>query len=124
MTETFAIGFEENKLKVRILGLKKGEETFQLQLKQNNHVLAQKVISKTSLSPQKLIILNLVQQKLKPGTYQLILTSNKKVFTHSFKVAKDKSATNNKELEILKKQYLKTPTPALRKKIFSLSTNN
>jgi hypothetical protein len=124
LSDSFAIAFEEDKLQAQVLGLKKESATLKLQLKQNNKALAEKVISKVTLTPQKLIMLSFANQKLKPGTYQLVLTLNKKVYTHSFKVANKRQVTNNKELENLKKQYQKNPTPTLRKRIFILSNSN
>lgn len=124
LKDKFAIGFEPEKLRARILGLKKLKANFKLQLKQNNKVIAQKSISQASLVPQKLIVLALEQPKLKPGTYQLVLNVDKDVFVNNFNVADKRVTVVNKELEKLKKQYQKNPTSALRKRIFILSNSN
>ena len=117
----FAAEINEETLCANVLALKPQKKDFVLVLTQKGKVLSRIERKGVSLVPQKSLELKLAQKKLAPGNYELTLTAGKETFVKKFQIKAKEKQSNLQELQKLKKQYEKAPSPALRKKIFDLS---
>lgn len=120
LADTFAFEWNTVQPGVKILGMKKQTIDCKLTLSKGGKVIGVNS-GKLQLQPGKLNRLNIKTKPLTPGRYVLQLKAGNKIYTEAFTVEAETDGPQNRELLELQQQYRKTPTPALRRKIFELS---